>query len=236
MAIAHKGEFAKGIVMSVSFIVVLVIIYLPVFKGKNGLEAADELFNSISKGSTYYIPGVKEKNKAFMGKDLDVAIAMKDADTASKTATLFLRAGALVDQTDGQLAIKGDLGQILGSALQDSDDMFNNRGNLLAEKYGYDEREAMFNWWQACRVLDRALKKQKRFKDADFVHHVQTKAVETGYNFYGIEPEAVSKRAGILSFSLVFYVVYTLWWGFAIFYLFEGWGLRMEASKEKKEV
>ncbi len=236
MAIAHKGEFTKGIILTVSFLVVLVIIYSPVFKGKNGLEAADELFNSIAKGSTYYIPSVMQKNEAFIGKDFNVTIAMNNADMAAKTALLFSTAGAGVDQARAELAIRGDLGKVLAAALQDADDMFNNRGNALADKYGYDPKEAMYNWWQACKLVDKAFKKQKRFKEAKFVSEVQTKAVETGYNFYGITPESVSNRAGILSFSLIFYVVYTLWWGFAIFYLFEGWGLRMEASKQKKEV
>jgi hypothetical protein len=27
---------------------------------------------------------------------------------------------------------------------------------------------------------------------------------------------------------LIFYVVYTLWYGFAIMYMFEGWGLQLE--------
>jgi len=236
MAIAHKGEFVKGIILSISFLVVLAIIYSPLFKGKNGLEAADELFNSIAKGSTYYIPSVMEKNETFIGKDFNVTIAMANADMAAKTALLFSKAGAGVDQAGGELAIRGDLGKTLAAALQDADDMFNNRGSVLADKYGYDPKEAMYNWWQAFKLVDKAFKKQKRFKEAKFVSEVQKKAVETGYNFYGIAPEAVSKRAGILSFSLIFYVVYTLWWGFAIFYLFEGWGLRMEASKEKKEV
>jgi hypothetical protein len=34
----------------------------------------------------------------------------------------------------------------------------------------------------------------------------------------------------------VFYVVYTLWWGFAIFFIFEGIGLSMTKAKVKKEV
>jgi hypothetical protein len=216
--------------------VVLGIIYSPVFKGRNGLEAADELFNSIAKGSTYYIPSVMQKNEPFIGKDFNVTLAMENADMAEKTALLFSTAGADVDQAGAELSIRGDLGKTLAAALQDADDMFNNRGSLLADKYGYDPKEAMFNWWQACKLVDKAFKKQKKFKEAKFVSEVQKKAIETGYNFYGITPEPVSKRAGILSFSLVFYVVYTLWWGFAIFYLFEGWGLRMEASKEKKEV
>jgi hypothetical protein len=35
---------------------------------------------------------------------------------------------------------------------------------------------------------------------------------------------------------LLFYVMYTMWWGFAIFFLFEGFGLTMKKSKIKKEV
>ncbi len=33
---------------------------------------------------------------------------------------------------------------------------------------------------------------------------------------------------GIVIFSLIFYVVYTLWYGFAIMFMFEGWGMRLE--------
>ena len=207
MAIAHKGEFSKGIILTVSFLVVLVIMYLPVFKGKNGLEAADQLFNSIAKGSTYYIQSVMQKNEPFIGQDFHVTITMKDPDTAGKTALIFFTSGASVEQTGAELVIRGDLGKTLAAALQDADNMFNNRGSLLSDKYGYDPKEAMYNWWSAFKLVDKALKKQKRFKEAKFVSEVQTKAVETGYNFYGIVPEPVSKRAGILSFSLVFYVI-----------------------------
>jgi hypothetical protein len=39
-----------------------------------------------------------------------------------------------------------------------------------------------------------------------------------------------------MTFLLVFYVAYTMWWGFAIFYIFEGIGLSMKKAKVKKEV
>ena len=41
--------------------------------------------------------------------------------------------------------------------------------------------------------------------------------------------------AGMLSGLLVFYVFYTMWWGYAIFYMFEGFGLTMKKAKVKKE-
>jgi hypothetical protein len=55
-----------------------------------------------------------------------------------------------------------------------------------------------------------------------------------GYNFSGIAPEKVSSKTITLIVSLVFYVCYTIWWGFSIFFLFEGFGLAMEAGKKEE--
>jgi hypothetical protein len=57
---------------------------------------------------------------------------------------------------------------------------------------------------------------------------VITKAVELGYNYYEVDPQKIGDKVGIVIFSLVFYVVYTLWYGFAIMFMFEGWGMRLE--------
>jgi hypothetical protein len=72
------------------------------------------------------------------------------------------------------------------------------------------------------------LKKQKLFKEAKVVALVIKKVVETSYNYYTIEPQKITDKMGIVIFSLVFYVCYTLWYGFAILFMFEGWGLRLE--------
>jgi len=59
--------------------------------------------------------------------------------------------------------------------------------------------------------------------------------IEAAYNFYRIEPVKVSERAGTLTGLLVFYVLYTLWWGFALTFLVEGMGLTMTKKGAKKE-
>ena len=56
----------------------------------------------------------------------------------------------------------------------------------------------------------------------------QAKAVEVAFNFNGIEPQNISAKVGIVIFALAFYVIYTLWFGFSIMYLFEGWGMDLE--------
>ncbi len=66
--IEKKGEFFGGVGMMAGFIVVLIIIFMPVFNGQNGLDFLDSLYNSISKGSAYFIPKVKEEIESFQGR------------------------------------------------------------------------------------------------------------------------------------------------------------------------
>jgi hypothetical protein len=75
---------------------------------------------------------------------------------------------------------------------------------------------------------------QKQFTQAKIMNEVITKAVEVGYNFYGISAQNIKEKAGIVTFALVFYVIYTMWWGYAIYFLFEGLGLEMKAGHKKE--
>ncbi|MBU4260192.1 MAG: hypothetical protein KKH45_12535, partial [Proteobacteria bacterium] len=127
-----------------------------------------------------------------------------------------------------QLTVSGDLGNILANCLTDSDSMYNNDGTKVSNKYGYNERQVLYNWWKALKAADKDLKKQKLFKEAKVVTLVINKVVETSYNYYKIEPQKITDKMGIVIFSLVFYVGYTLWYGFAILFMFEGWGLKLE--------
>ena len=226
--IEHKKEFYGGSGLLIGFVVILIIIFSPVFKGQNGLEYLDNLYNSISKGSAYYIPKVKKETDTFSGKSVQVAIEMADEARAQQTASLFMKGGALVNVSGTGLKVEGDLGKILANCLADADSMYINDGQATSSKYGYNERQVLFNWWKALKSMDKDLKKQKEFEAAKVVSQVVKKAVECSYNYYKIEPQKISDRTGIVIFSLVFYVVYTLWYGFAIMFMFEGWGMKLE--------
>jgi hypothetical protein len=192
------------------------------------LEYLDDLYNSISKGSAYYIPKVKAETEKFMGRSVLVTLVMEDENQARQTSLLFMTGDALVNVSGARLKVEGDLGKILGNCLTDADNMYNNVGQTVSDKYGYNERQVLFNWWNALNLMDKELKKQKKFSEAKTVSLVVNKAVECSYNYYQIEPQKISDRFGVVIFSLAFYIVYTLWYGFAIMFMFEGWGLRLE--------
>jgi hypothetical protein len=226
--IAHKKEFYGGFGLLVGFFVILFIIFSPVFNGQNGMEYLDSLYNSISKGSANYIPKVKKETDTFKGNTVNMAMKMADEKQAQQTALLFTNAGATAEVSGGQLNVSGDLGNMLASCIEDSKNMYNNDGATVSNKYGYNERQVLYNWHTALKAADKDLKKQKLFKEAKTVALVIKKVVETSYNYYTIEPQKITDKMGIVIFSLVFYVGYTLWYGFAILFMFEGWGLRLE--------
>jgi len=226
--IAHKKEFYAGFGLFVVFWIVLVILFMPLFSGKNALENLDMLYNSISKGSAYYIPKAKKAAKPLNGTQVSVDLKLDTDKQAEQIATLFEKGGGRVQVSGANLKVSGDLGQILENSLTDADYMYHNDGKRVSDKYGISEKQALYNWWKALKALDLDLKKQKKFVAAKVVDLIQKKAVETAYNYYGIEPQKITDRFGVVIFSLIFYVVYTLWYGFAIMYMFEGLGLRLE--------
>jgi len=226
--LANKKEFFSGVGLMVAFLVVLVIMFSPVFGGQNGLNYLDGLYNSISKGSAYYIPDLKIKAAKQSGNAITASVVMKDEKQAMETAPLFLKSGVMVNVTGSEIKVSGDLGSILINCLEDSDQMFNNKGEVVKDKYKMDERLSMYNWWMALKALTKDLNKQKKFAETKFIGDINKRAVECAYNYYKVTPENISAKWGLVVFSLVFYVVYTMWYGFAILFMFEGWGLKLE--------
>ena len=84
-------------------------------------------------------------------------------------------------------------------------------------------------WWAVLGAAEKDLNRQKLFSAAQLTHTVQAKTVECAYNYYGVEPERISDKIGIVILSLLFYVVYTCWYGYAIMYMFEGLGFELAA-------
>jgi len=235
MIVKNKKPFAVGMFFAASFLAVLALIFSPVFNGKNGLVFSDDMFNKLSKGSSYFIPKVAKSVESAKGKTLSVTIKLDNVEEVENTSKLFLAAGAAIETQDTQLKIEGDLGVILQSVLKDADAMYNNNGKAVTDRYGYDEKKAMRNWWTALDKTSKKLKKEKLVAEAKIIDEVNKKAVEPGYNFYMTEANKVVDHAGMMSGLLIFYVAYTMWWGYAIFYIFEGIGLSMKKAKVKKE-
>ena len=223
----QRKSLVKGIVLLVSFAVVLVLLFLPLINGHNTLEFLDNLYNSISKGSANYLPNVQESVRQFPPREIDVVLTLADDRQAAHTAQMIAGAGARAQAEGNQVKVKGDLAGILSGAIADAEKMYANQGEAIKKKYEFDERRALYTWWNVLKAMDFELGKQKLFKEAKLVTLVQNRAVEMAFNYFGIEAQSVRDKYAIVIASLIFYVVYTLWYGFGVMYLFEGLGLKL---------
>lgn len=227
--IHDKREFGIGLALLTGFFIVLFAIFSPVLEGgKNTIDYLDGVFNSISKNSAYYIPDLAEKARKHEGAAVTLSIKAADDGQAERMTQLFTTAGATVVAAGTQLDVTGDMGQMLGAALADADLMFKNDGARVTEKYGVEAKRALYDWHRALSAMGKDLDKQSKFAESKTVRDVQTKGVEPAYNYFGIEAIPMSNMLWVVLAALVGYVVYTIWYGYAILFMFEGWGLKLE--------
>ncbi|KAF0180792.1 MAG: hypothetical protein FD164_1651 [Nitrospirae bacterium] len=238
MLIRDKRHFGTGIIMSLAFFGLFGLIMSPIFgSGMNGLEFSDDMFNKLSKGSAYFIPKVAKENEKYVGRQISATVNYDKPEDAKKAANLVSVAGGTAELKGGELKLSGDLGKMLSVVIRDGDFMYKNDGAKLKETYGYDEKQAMKDWWALLGKVDKALQLSKDFDNAKMINEVSKKVVEPSYNFYGIQAQSVTDRIGMMSALLIFYVCYTIWWGYALFHLFEGLGLTVHKKvKVKKEL
>ncbi len=233
--IVNKKPFVIGLLLSLGFAAVLCILFTPSFgEGRNAFAASDRLFNSIAKGSSHYANELRDKASQEGPMPIEVDIVLKDDDTALKAEAILRGAGASVVRSGCDLKVSGSLTAIAGDALVDSEAMFRNDGAAVRARHAMPEREAMFVWWTSLKEIQKALKFQGKGREVAFVEEVQLKGVEVGYNFYGIDARKASANVGILAFALLFYLLYTIWWGYAILNLFDGVGLQMKKTAKKE--
>lgn len=226
--IANKKEFGGGLLLMAGFWAVFAVLLSPVFAGQNLLDYMDNLYNSISKKSAYYIPDMATKAETMKGTMISLKAKIEDKAAAPRIAAMLGKAGATATVGEGEVAVKGDLGVILAAALADAEAMYANNGEALQAKYGVEAKVAMNDWWNTINAMEKSLTKQEKFKEAKLLYQAKTKAVETAYNYYGIEAQSIKDKLVVVVLSLAGYVVYTMWFGFAILFMFEGWGLKLE--------
>jgi hypothetical protein len=223
----------KGYLLLASFFAVLIAIFMPLFPGTtgnkvNGLDYLDNFYNQLSKGSAYYIDQQIEKAQKYNGQLFSTSLKMKSPESAAVTAKLFATNSITAVAEGDKVKVSGDFGSMITIMLKDADDMYHNKGEALTAKYGVDERQTLYSWYQSLAAMEKDMTKAGNFAQAKFVKSCMTKAVEPAYNYYQVEAKSVKASIVMVVASLAFYVIYTMWYGFGLLYLFEGVGIKLD--------
>lgn len=217
----------------ISFFVILALIFMPIFPGKtakvNGLDYLDNFFNELSKGSANYIQAERGKVAVYNGKEFNASLKLASAQDAQLTAKILRYNGASASVNAGDVEVEGrDFGSLMAGMLDDAEAMYFNKGEVLEAKYGENGQKAFYTWYLALSAMEKDLTKNSKFSEAKLVKGTMSKAVEPAYNYYGVEGKSVKAEMFLLIAALTFYVIYTMWYGFGLLYLFEGMGIRLE--------
>ncbi|MBF0538194.1 MAG: hypothetical protein HQL03_08080 [Nitrospirae bacterium] len=232
--IKNSGAFFKGLIIAMCFLGLLFLIFSPVFgDGRNGLVYADDMFNKLAKGSSHFIPALLAGNQKNQDKTISVTFSMDKAEEAELAGKLITTAGVKAVVDKGAISMEGSLGKLIGAVLEDSELMFQNDADKIKSRYEQPGKVVMKAWWGALSKMVKKLEKDGKINEAKAINNVVKKAVEPAYNFYGIQPQNVSDKILLMIALLVFYVFYTIMWGYAIFFMFEGLGLSMTKAKLK---
>ena len=241
MLIHEKGPFVRGSILLISFLVLFCVLLTPIMRDEKGnhltgLQYADNVFNELSKGSSYFIPSVREHVKTVEKVNVKVTVTMKKAELAETAVQVLTKAGMTASADGAKVSYEGNLAAMLNAATTDADSLYHNDDATVSARYdGTHALKAAAAWWYVLSPSIKELQKQRLIAEAQVVDQVLRRAVEPGNNFYSVEPVKVSEHIWLMSGMLIFYVIYTLWYGFAIFELFEGVGLAMTKSKVKQE-
>ncbi|MDR2488055.1 MAG: hypothetical protein LBD42_00890 [Desulfovibrio sp.] len=242
MIIRDKGPFIRGGMLLLSFAGIFSLLLTPVMRDEKGvrltgLQYADNVFNELSKGSSDFIPVAREHAARLSGTKASLNVILKKAELAPLALTLLQKSGADTAEASGdRVNFSGDMGAILMAAVNDSDALYRNDEAAVSGRYGGSRAlDVASAWWHLLSPCIKEMQKQNLINEAQAVDQVLRRAVEPGSNFFGVTPAKVSDHLLLMTGMLLFYVFYTLWYGFAIFDLFEGIGLTMAKSKVKQE-
>ncbi len=239
--IVKPKKFFIGLTGLVIFAVVFFAVMLPTSSGKSSLESVDGTFNSVAKDSiSIQNFGEVEKNiPDFAGTIIEFRIPAKAAEATAIKNVLSKNNVQCDILPDDRINIVGDLASLSQAAFDDSKLAYENKGAALTSKYGKEPKEIMYSWWL---VYDGISKRYTQSSDipnaglnAAFTKSMNLKVIEPSFNFFGIEAKSMKSDPLPIILLLLAYVLYTVWYGFSIMFIFEGFGISPTASKHKEE-
>ncbi len=196
---------------------------------------------------TFPLPNQDAVNNALnLFEQIGITASAEGQNTATPEATEVADQTAAVATTETvtpdtaarrgiNVTIKdADLFVLLNAMVNDSELLYHNDDASIASQYSMDGRLVIKTWWQVASAMIKPMQRVDLISEAAIVHTVQTKGIEASYNFYGITAEKVSDNIFLVIAFLLFYVVYTMWYGFSIFEIFDGIGLSMNKGKKQE--
>lgn len=220
--IVNSKKFYLGVTGLIAFFIVLVIGFTPNNLGKSTIMWADDTFNSLTKGSaTSRLEKTAKEAEEMKNINLNVTLKGKNI---SEFETLLTKNEIPLNIVNGNAELAVNYSKISEKAIVDAKQYFDNKPDNIKAKYNMEPQKVIYLWNEIFKAINKTYISTDG-KIANFAMEFNENILEPAYNFRGINPENIADTWLILTVLLVFYVIYTMWYGFAIMYMFEGIGI-----------
>ncbi|MBN1381325.1 MAG: sulfite exporter TauE/SafE family protein [Deltaproteobacteria bacterium] len=234
--IINARKFKIGIAGLAAFCVVFTVSFFPMIGQKTALQWADGLFNGLAKNSADYHAESQKAALKFKGTNIDLGIRPRDFADGPTLVKLIGKNGAEARiAPDGRVRIQGDLGRLAEAALADAALVFHNQDQRIEAQYQMPGTEVLYCWWIIFDGLTRRYIQDNRGAEAAFSKIMTGKILEPAYNFRNIEPSKIGDHKLPVLLLLGFYILYTIWYGLSIMFIFEGLGISAGKPGNKAE-
>ena len=229
--IVQPRKFVLGLVGMLLFVLIFAVGMLNRVGQGTAFTYADNLFNTMAKGSTDFLAETAKKSKKVADQPIDIVLHPPAFARATVLSTQLDHIGAVATVlSDGGVHVTGRLGMLAGAALDDV-----RLANHHPEPSAYDSDVVLYNWWYLFDALSTQSLRQNNEPVSSFSKAMTMKVLEPAYNFRQVYAQSARQLLRPIALLLLGYVLYTLLYGFAIYNLFEGLGITIAGVARKRE-
>ncbi len=234
--VVDRGKFGLGLAGLAVFTLLLVAGVLPRRDGTALLAQADRFFNQLAKGSIDYLPEARQMTESLGNPAIDLGVRPRDLVDAEELRRVVASSGCQATTTaDGRTRVVGTMNQLAQAALDDAERMAANDFAGLEQRHQMPAVDVIYCWWTVFDGLTRRYVQENEPREANFTKFVAAKVLEPAFNFRGVEARSIRGEVGPLAGLLGFYLLYTVWYGFAILLVFEGLGISATVVTGRRE-
>ena len=234
--LAAPRRFALGLGLLAAFAVLLAFMLAPLSDGKSLLVVADGLFNARAKSSVNSFDKAESQAAKWVGTSVDLGVSPDEVADAEQVLRVLAGHAEGTQAPDGRVRVTGDLGTLAEAAIADAAVLYRNETEgFAADHSGVSAAQAAYSWWLVFDGLSRRYVQEDQAGKAAFTRLVSTKVLEPSFNFRGIAVQSSGESALKLAGLLAFYLAYTMLFGLAIMYIFEGLGICASPDCRKVE-
>ena len=207
-------------ILFASSLMIIGIMYLPVFHGVNGFKTMETTFNSLRKGVRPPFKKIELTNEQYLGKNFRTTLVFRDSDKARIATMMFLANKLTVTPKGSSVNIQGDLGYTLKFFMEDIYLLYENRFDILEKKYSMPFMQSMYMLDRILKKLATSMASQKMKPQEKLIQDIRSRLLVPSYNLREALPVGQTSGFFYLAIGTLGIMLFAILWDISNYMFF----------------